>query len=309
MKSSSAPGFASLFAVVSLIFFACGTPQISDMGGGGTRQTPAPTDTPDAGKHHPNNFGDSAVHGPAALFVTEDCNSAGCHGTQLEGVGTAPGCDSCHTAGWRTTCTFCHGGTDNATGAPPRDIDGQTVAANLIFRAHTQHVTPGATHVAYACTECHVKPADALSPEHWFDATHGVPEVTFNAGLNATGTFNYGTRTCATNYCHGNGRAANGSVSNSSSKPACDGCHPFLNSSATAWSAMSGKHRLHLGRGFTCNECHAGTVDTANAIADVTLHVNKQKDTKFTGTNVAFNANAKTCTGSCHGFNHGGETW
>ena len=303
-------GFAGFFALCSLVFLACGAPQISDMGNGdATRQTPVPTDTPAPGKHHPANFGDATVHGPAALFVTEDCHSAGCHGTQLEGNGAALACDTCHTTGWRTNCTFCHGGTDNASGAPPRDIDGQTVAANLIFRAHTQHVASGADHVAFACTECHVKPANALDAEHWFDSTPGVPEVTFTAGLNATGTFDYATRTCANNYCHGNGRAANGTVMNSSPKPACDGCHPFQNSNGAAWATMSGRHNLHLGKGFKCYECHGGTLNTANAIADVTLHVNKQKDTKFTGTNVAYNANAKTCTGSCHGFNHGGETW
>ena len=27
-------------------------------------------------------------------------------------------CNQCHT-GWATRCTFCHGGRDNATGAPP----------------------------------------------------------------------------------------------------------------------------------------------------------------------------------------------
>lgn len=300
--------FAGFFVVASLAFFACGGPQVSDMGGDPQRQTPVPTDTPTNGKHHPDNFGDQAVHGPAALFVTEDCNSAGCHGTQLEGVGSAPGCDTCHTAGWRQNCTFCHGGTDNATGAPPRDIDGQTVTANLIFRAHTQHITAGADHVAFECTQCHVKPTDALDANHWFDSTHGVPEVTFTAGLNATGTFDYGTRTCASNYCHGNGRGANGTVSNASPKPGCDGCHPFQNSNTTAWSTMSGDHRLHLGKGYQCYECHGGTLDTNNAIADVTLHVNKLKDTKFTGTNIAYTANTKRCTGTCHGKNHS-ETW
>src|SRR6516165_1461699 len=66
------------------------------------------------------------------------------------------------------TCTRCHGGTDNATGAPPRDLHGNTDTASISVGAHTSHLN--ASHGiagAVACESCHVVPADPYSgPTH-----------------------------------------------------------------------------------------------------------------------------------------------
>jgi hypothetical protein len=58
-----------------------------------------------------------------------------------------------------SACTGCHGGTDNATGAPPRATTGETATSSARVGAHTAHVSGGPLALAFDCGECHVKPA------------------------------------------------------------------------------------------------------------------------------------------------------
>lgn len=202
------------------------------------------------------------------------------------------------------TASRCGGQT--AGGAPPRDIDGQSAAATLSFKAHTAHVTQS-DHPAYGCQECHRKPTTALSPGHNFDGSKGTAEVAFLAGLSPAGTYG-GNGSCSTLYCHGNGRTNNGTATDAMAAPACSGCHPFLNSSETQWATMSGDHRKHLKEtGITCYDCHANTVNAGNAITLALNHVNGSKEVKF-GTSALTWTNG-ACTGSCHGKNHNAKTW
>lgn len=304
---------APVLILIAAAAVACGGPVVSDITGSDGSRTPLPgTPTPSAGHHHPDGWADPMTHGLAAKFQQEDCR--GCHAADLTGGtwnnGTAdvatPSCDSCHTANWRTTCTFCHGGTDNALGAPPRDITGETQKSKLIFHAHTAHVTASADHVAYDCVQCHVKPTNALDATHWFDTTPGIPEVTFTAGLSATGTFGAsGSGQCMTNYCHSNGRGNTGTV-NHDDTMTCHSCHPYLDTPAT-WTNMSGQHRRHLNMsGVTCHDCHGATVNAANAVATAANHVDGKRETMFTtaGNTIVFNAATRRCTGSCHGQGH-----
>ena len=114
---------------VALGINACGEPSVSDMG---NDRTLTPTPTPSNGRHHPDGWAAADTHGLAAKFVQEDCRS--CHGLQLDGGPVGVSCDGCHQPNWKTTCTFCHGGTDNQTGAPPRDITNATAIDQLVFR-------------------------------------------------------------------------------------------------------------------------------------------------------------------------------
>jgi len=308
-------GFAALATAV-----ACGNPTVTDTTGGtATNSTGTPTPvasgTPGSQLHHPANYGDNTIHGPDALMQVEDCHSAGCHEADLKGNlasgGTAVSCDGCHTAGWRTNCTFCHGGTDNQTGAPPRDIDQNATTASLTFPAHTAHVTKNAMHGAFDCTQCHAKPSDALTPNHWFDATPGHAEVTFATSLSLNGTYNAATGTCSAMYCHGNGTGNNGTIAKNVAGPlTCAGyCHK---------TPATGKHGTHRGEGFGCYTCHGGTVNNNGGttvdnytIADATLHVNGKKDIKFTAggaANMTYNTTTKQCSGGGSGC-HGTKTW
>lgn len=252
-------------------------------------------------RHHPADYALPEVHGIDLKMQTEDCRS--CHGATLSG-GAGPSCDSCHQAGWRSSCTYCHGGTDTMTGAPPRELHGQTVRDMLIFRPHTEHTTER-NHIAWDCQQCHAKPTDVLSPEHVFDATHGVAEVVFAGGLSPSGTYSAGT--CASLYCHGNGRTASGRIEHTAARPACDGCHAGP-ASTTRWVTMSGEHRAHMRERITCGECHASTSDLAGtAITDVTRHVDGVADVAFTA--AGFTRTAAGCNGTCHGERHANEAW
>ena len=293
-------GLASVIALAA----AC-----SGGGGGSTGDDDSSDD--DDGTTHPAGFAAAAVHGVEANRQEQDCRT--CHGTMLDGGISGVGCDTCHASGWRTNCTYCHGGTDNATGAPPQDMNNATDLLSLTFRAHTQHVTPEATHVAYDCVQCHVKPTGALDAGHWFDATPGAAEVVFTGGLNAGGGYN-GFSTCSNSYCHGTGAGSNGSVQHTQSVIACNGgCHAGLGSLPEAWSTtMTGKHWRHLtttmGGTVTCYECHASTLASNNTINNVGNHLNGSVENQFPGTNIVLTTGG-VCNGSCHGFTHTNEMW
>ncbi len=278
----------------------------------------APTDcdapSGDAGvaRYHPADFALPAQHGLALTSGAQDCR--GCHGETLAG-GAGPSCDSCHTAGWRTDCTFCHGtklGAPGAvsppagTGAPPRGLLGQLAREEQTFWAHTEHVTVR-NHRAYDCTECHAKPMDVLSVGHVFDDTPGVAEVSFEQGLSRGGSYD-GAGGCASLYCHGNGQTRSGSMRHDAARPTCNGCHAGPGAAGAARRSLSGMHADHLGEGVQCFECHGGTVDRAGAITDPARHVNGTKDVVFGAGTITRGADGR-CAGSCHGEGHDRRDW
>lgn len=241
------------------------------------------------GRVHPEGFASPTAHGPELELGAQDCRS--CHGADLRGA-SGPSCDSCHMVGWRTNCTFCHGGTADQTGAPPRDLGG---ALPLSFRPHPQHVASSGLHGAFDCTECHRKPTDVLSAEHVFDSTPGRAEVIFSGGLSSAARYD-GAGTCSALYCHGNGRTSNGSYRQSDPAPTCESCHPTR--------GLGGRHGDHLGRevGATCYDCHADTIGPTGAIASPGRHVNGAPEVHFAAAGMTFAAGG--CSGMCHGQDH-----
>ncbi len=259
---------------------------------------------PDAGfqRHHPAGFDQAAAHGPALKQQAEDCRT--CHGADLRG-GSGPSCDSCHAAGWRTNCTYCHGGTDSMTGAPPRDLNGTTQRAQLSFRAHTEHGS-NTLHPAYDCVQCHTKPSDVLSSNHIFDSTPGHVEVSFLGGISASGTYG-GSGACSTLYCHGNGRTSQGSYNHTQAAPACGSCHPGPSATGIQALRMSGQHGRHIGERIACAECHADTVSSNGMIIGPDRHVNGMKDFRAPGTTITYSGGR--CSGNCHGEVHNARRW
>jgi predicted CxxxxCH...CXXCH cytochrome family protein len=265
-----------------------------------------------SGGHHPDGFAAGAMHGQALKQQTEDCRT--CHGADLTG-GEEAGCDGCHSGAspeaWRTDCTFCHGGVVNDTGAPPRNLDGTDQVGP--FPVHTIHVTGSALARAFDCTQCHTKALDVLSPGHVFDDTAGEAENDFGDGLSPQTAFSLPDRMCSNNYCHGTGRGDDGMVAALAGALGCDSCHANALSNASSWGGMSGLHGLHLGLpDVSCVECHQQTTADGVSIASLELHVDGRRDVSFGGTTdagFAFAAATQTCTGSCHGFDHGGLGW
>ncbi len=182
-----------------------------------------------------------------------------------------------------TACTTCHGGEDNQTGAPPRDVSSRSDPSLASVGAHTAHVQAGALAGAFDCDACHVKPTEVTSPGH----ADGTTQITFGTLATANGTLapRYDARTtgCATTYCHGNfpaGNAWNAPVwTAGSSQAACGTCHgnPLATPSALPRSAHA---PLAAGStNATCKVCHAATVK-ADGTVDVAggKHVNGSVD-------------------------------
>ncbi|MDP2311479.1 MAG: c-type cytochrome domain-containing protein [Pseudomonadota bacterium] len=263
------------------------------------------------GDYHPEGWEAPTAHGLAAKLQDADvCTD--CHGPTLEGGNVDVSCDTCHTAGWREDCTFCHGDPDTSpTGAPPEGIADQVDAAELRFPPHATHVAATELKVAFDCTQCHVKPTDILSEGHVFvgDTSPGVADVMFAAGLSTAAYWNGTNGTCSNLYCHGDGQGDNGTMVATGSV-SCGDCHAVTESGEAGWSEMSGEHREHLrfddGEPISCNECHGEVVNGAGAIVHVEEHVDGEADVLMQGDMLR---GAQTCTGTCHGELHNGSRW
>lgn len=299
-----------------LLLLACATP--TDTGAPkATTDTSIPDDTADSADTgetaetgetgetgetwHPAGFSSSDVHGHEAKYQVEDC--ASCHGSDLGGGSSGVSCDDCHDDGWRTDCTFCHGGGDNGTGAPPEGID--DVDADSAFGAHSSHVTEG-IHAAFDCVQCHTKPADVLSSGHFLvgDGSAGVAEVSFAGGLSSGASWSGGG--CSSVYCHGNGNGTNGDVKLTDTVE-CGTCHAVESSWWTGgWLFLGGEHIKHLWEGYLCADCHGATVASGDTIVDPALHVNGSLDVALPS---GMSWSAGTCTGDCHGETHNGRSW
>jgi predicted CxxxxCH...CXXCH cytochrome family protein len=122
------------------------------------------------------------------------------------------------------------------------------------------------------------------------------------------------TGTCANNYCHGDGRGDDGTITTSTTGPlSCTSCHAGLASGSTGWAKMSGDHANHLASTttITCGDCHNGTTSDGKTIASAALHVDGLREVKFAAANsgMSFDAPTQTCTGSCHGYTHTSAAW
>jgi predicted CxxxxCH...CXXCH cytochrome family protein len=247
-----------------------------------------------------------------------------CHGPLLDGVGgsTTVGCQSCHNATGpapELTCTGCHGGTDNQTGAPPRATWGNTNA--VAIGAHSSHVGTNPVSGPMACSECHVEPSNMFSPGHIDDAV----TVAFQGAVSGLkpATWNYpatGTPTCSSTYCHGNftnGTATNTPSWTGANQAACGSCH-----NARPQGSL---HRRHERQEYTippwwpqpgqsgwvtCDQCHSGIAASVNNLLAPTLtqvngggpplHVNGTPNVVFK-LGGSFDPSTRTCSSmACH---------
>lgn len=250
----------------------------------------------DTDGYHPDGWGRADQHGLAAKLQDQDCTA--CHGSDLTGGSSGWSCDACHPSGWRTDCTFCHGGTESDSGAPPEDIDDATTG--ISFPEHGAHGV-SSTHPDWDCDQCHVKPLDITSTGHLFvgDTTAGVAEVDMSAGLSRDGAY-AGNGSCGDLYCHGNGRGEDGEA-HTGDRVDCGSCH----GDASSTRDMSGEHGEHLHEGVQCGDCHADTVSGNSTITDGDRHVDGRVDVAIDGTSW----NGSTCSGRCHGEDHDNERW
>jgi predicted CxxxxCH...CXXCH cytochrome family protein len=220
-------------------------------------------------------------------------------------------CDTCHTpadpTAWRTDCVFCHGGVENQSGAPPKNLDGSLSSMGAAFPPHDSHVRSAITD-PLDCVECHVKAADVLSQGHVFDDTPGVAEVDLGGGRSPQGAYSRATG-CQSLYCHGSGQGDDGAIAINAPAMTCDSCHAGMSSGAAAWSEMSGLHAFHLESGAGCQDCHEDTSSNGASIADPSLHVNAIRELAFSAAGFAWDSSGRTCSGTCHDEAHSALPW
>jgi predicted CxxxxCH...CXXCH cytochrome family protein len=203
-----------------------------------------------------------------------------CHLPDLSGGATGFACGQCHDVkdasgavvkAWPVNCVMCHGGGDNATGAPPAATWGHGDPSRgggavdaVRVGAHTSHLG-SAIAPAMDCAVCHVKPADALAAGHIDGPT---ATVTFGGlatvGVAATPIWDRTSATCWSTYCHG-ATLAGGTLTTpvwtsvGMGQGACGTCHGLPPPSPhPVVDATSG-----LG---VCAACHPATVDALGAI-------------------------------------------
>jgi predicted CxxxxCH...CXXCH cytochrome family protein len=234
---------------------------------------------------HPAAWMDTANAGFHAHSANQGLGACqGCHGADLDGVGgsTSVGCTECHGAAWKTSCVMCHGGMDNATGAPPQATWGHETDV-LRVGAHTAHVTASALAAAFDCVECHSRPADALSAGHIDGSAVSVVWGPLARSGGANPTWSASARSCASTYCHGgysgtytyffydgynsmNYAGANATAQWGDGPVTCTSCHGSPPSTG-------GWHVYH-GGGMSCDLCHPDANATGTAVTNPALHVN-----------------------------------
>ncbi len=260
---------------------------------------------------HPANYAEPDVHGfdlRQGAFL--DCRF--CHGDDLTGgQASTPSCDTCHTPAdppaWRTDCLFCHGGVENQSGAPPKNLDGSLTSAEGVFLPHHVHVSTTLTE-RLDCVECHVKASDVLSVGHVFDDTPGVAEVDLGAGRSPQGVYDSSSG-CASLYCHGDGQGDNGSLAVAAAPMNCASCHADSSSPSVDLGQMTGLHGFHVSIGAGCQDCHQSTTDDGLTISTPSLHINGQRDFQFSAPGFSYDQSAQSCTGTCHGYPHAARPW
>jgi hypothetical protein len=154
----------------------------------------------------------------------------------------------------------CHG--DAASNAPPKSVSGATETTSVAVGAHQAHMNPRpAWHLAVACSDCHVVPAEVGSPGH-IDGDNQA-EVTFSmrAGVSMwTGT------TC-TSGCHGS--TAWGGAKSIPTWTLVDGSQSMCGSCHGAPPPAP-----HPGNAANCAECHPTMEDNSLAFRDPDSHIN-----------------------------------
>lgn len=184
-------------------------------------------------------------------------------------AGVTPGCLERREAppddGELTRCATCHGDPDRdgdvvLRAAPPGDLWNSQEPSYPGVGAHQIHLSASETHLALACSECHVVPETVEEPGHADDARPA--EVVFGA-LAKTGDrepeYDAVARRCSDTWCH---RSADAVWTRpKSSADACGSCHGLPPPEPHPQSEA-------------CHVCHGDVVNERAQIEDPRLHVN-----------------------------------
>lgn len=193
-----------------------------------------------------------------------------CHGKDYAGGTSKSSCNTCH----RQTpegCTTCHGGVDNNTGAPPKDLQGNKATTFKGVGAHTIHLTGGAFSNGFACTECHKKVEQFSDPSHISSELLPAEIVWGDLATEDDATPSWdGVQTCQNVYCHGEFKFGNKDNNPSwikvdGTQATCGSCHGLPPANPHPAIAQ-------------CYFCHASVVNASLEIIDKDKHINGKND-------------------------------
>jgi predicted CxxxxCH...CXXCH cytochrome family protein len=227
---------------------------------------------------HPDSWMEPAspdFHGARVLDVgAEACYS--CHGEDASGGTRASSCFECHDRA--AECVTCHGGHDNDSGAPPRDLSGNTTPDAVGVGAHSVHVAGEGGFPGVPCGSCHVVPQTQGSPGH--QDTPPPAEVEFDTDVTVIGflpAWDRDAGTCSGVVCHGAGNTTPPWTEAHAFE--CTDCHgdpsrplepdvdprpappTSLRGFSTPLLRGTGAHQSHVTEGalrvaIDCDECH-----------------------------------------------------
>ncbi|OGR29462.1 MAG: hypothetical protein A2005_01680, partial [Desulfuromonadales bacterium GWC2_61_20] len=268
---------------------------------------------------------------PAGTGYCQGCHDLGTeHNTLTEG-NASTNCDGCHNHDGATFtgggCNTCHGyspstdtvggptgfAADPNTGFNYKTAAGVVSPKNEATTAHLKHadlLDVSASNYKLACGECHNN----------FGTSHqngSYQDVAFAAqaslgGLTPAAYAPAGNGTCATIYCHSDGRSIRAGGPTAKVIPAwaggstgCTSCH---NTGTTGTSVVHNTHLSLAGLSVTCDTCHTltsadGSTLKATATGNGGVHVDGivTVDGAFnTFTPAAFNAPTGACAVYCH---------
>ncbi|NOY60248.1 MAG: CxxxxCH/CxxCH domain-containing protein [Calditrichaeota bacterium] len=225
-----------------------------------------------------------------------------CHGEDYAGGSAEKSClnSGCHP-NTPESCTTCHGGVDNNTGAPPKDIGRHTERTFKGVGAHSQHVSSSQFNRAFDCDQCHKKPQKFNDKGHIdseLPAEIVWGELSKTDGLSPT----WDGTTCSNVYCHG-ASLTDGTNSNpnwtQTTSLSCNSCHGL--------PPETGAHEKHVADlHLDCNICHDGYAK--NSSVNEQLHINGKKDVQLAAAVGGTYADGKCSQVICHG-NSGSPQW
>jgi predicted CxxxxCH...CXXCH cytochrome family protein len=193
-----------------------------------------------------------------------------CHGKDYAGGTSKSSCNTCHTQ-TPEGCTTCHGGADNQTGAPPKDLQGNKATTFKGVGAHTVHLTGGAVSNGFACTECHKKVENFSDPTHIGSELLPAEIVWGELATEDDAAPSWdGVQTCQSVYCHGEFKFGNKNndpswIKVDGSQAACGSCHGLPPGSPHPAESR-------------CVSCHSKVVNASLEIIDKDKHINGKKD-------------------------------
>jgi predicted CxxxxCH...CXXCH cytochrome family protein len=229
-----------------------------------------------------------------------------CHGSDLDGGIVDVSCFDCHGDG-QDNCVACHGGQYDSTGSPPYGLRGEIDDTSLAVGAHNSHINGSSISNGVACNSCHIVPFLPWDSSHFdFSLFSGpgiidsIAEITWGGISGIAATWDRNTRTCSGTYCHGNfprGDNTNKAIWTAENQAACGSCHD----DGTDLGQLGRDHQFHVIIGYSCDRCHASTVDSALNIIGPAVHVDGVKTIKFSPDIGTFSDSTCSNPGGCHG--------